>query len=130
MIENVKDPEEKQDAATKNYVDTVSANLSDIVHDEVSAVSSMLSNALTAEISNREASDTKFTADIKTLSGAIDNKISVGNYISGTGYKFTQSNLSVITIDADDYHKMVARKEGLDDNVIYILSSNYLNAYD
>ena len=97
----------------------------------MSAVSSMLSDALTAEIAARTSSDTTFTADIGTLSGAIDNKIYTGSY-DGKKYNITSANLSIVTIDADDYHKMVAHEDGLrvDDKVVYILSSNYLNAYD
>ena len=88
----------------------------------------MLNDALSAEVATRKASDTKFTDDITGLSSAIDNKISVGSY-DGTDYSFTQSDLSIVQIDADTYHKMVADGE-TDDNVVYVVSSDYVNAYD
>lgn len=122
--------------ATKSELSTAKQELSTYVdtkftaaHNELTAVSADINNALTAETKARTDADTKFTADIKVLSGAIDNKISVGDYANGATAWRDNSNLSVIKIGADDYHALVAAGS-IDENTVYIVSSDYLNAYD
>jgi len=126
--------------ATKTDLKTAETNLSnglstyaeqqaDKVRTDLTAVSSDINGRLTAEINARTTSDTKFTADIKTLSGAIDSKISVGDYADNAYAWRENSNLSVVKIGADDYHQLVANGGPIDENTIYIVSSDNINAY-
>ena len=122
-VQNVATPSVDTDAANKKYVDTVSARLSDIAHNEMSAVSSMLSNALINEITVREKTDT-------ALSLEISSKVYIGDYIvSSDNYSMSSTSLSIVKIHADDYHKKVANHT-VNDDIVYIVSSDYLNAYD
>lgn len=109
----------------KEYAD----GTADAVRTELKTVSSDIDTSLKSEIKTRGESDAKFTTDIETLSGAIDNKISVGDYANDAYAWRDNSNLSVVKIGADDYHKLVANGGPIDENTIYIVSSDNINAY-
>ena len=81
----------------------------------------VLSNALTSEVSARISSD-------EVLSNAISSKIFVydPNFSELSGY----GNLSVIKINKDEYDKMVVdHPEKLSGNVLWVISSDYMDAY-
>jgi len=62
------------------------------------------------------------------ISTAFNNKVKVGNYLNGA-YSLSSTDLSIVKISEDAYLDLVA-KHTVDQKVVYIISSDYLNAYD
>lgn len=106
-------------AANKHTDDEISR-----LTDTLSAISSDLSDALSVEIKNRTSADT-------VLSTAIDQKIWIKDPASADDeYKTGKySDLSVIKVTAAEYAQKVKDGTNLDSNILYIVSSDYIDAY-
>ena len=104
--------------------DTLSADLYKL-SGEVSATSSYLSIQLTSQLCTASCeltSDDKYlSSSIDNVSSAIDKKV----YIDG----ISAETLSAIHLCADDYYDLVIN-ETIDEHTLYVLSSDYINAYD
>lgn len=110
--------------ATKSELSTAREQLSSYVNEKAATAHA----ELTAEAKAREDADKATAADIKTLSSAIDGKLSVGDYANGAYAWRESSDLSVVKIGTDDYHQMVAAGT-VDNNIVYVVSSDNINAY-
>ena len=108
-ILSVASPELSDDAATKGYVDGISSSLNSQIQQ--------LSDDLSSEISSLE--DTVISND-SNLSTAIDSKI----FIDG----ISAESLCAIHISQQDYYDLVS-SDSTSSNVLYIVSSDNINAY-
>lgn len=79
------------------------------------------------EISSIDGQLSTLSAQDSYISGKVDNKIFAGDY----GEALTKvDSLSVVRIAADDYHSLVKGENGgIDENTVYIVSSDFINAY-
>ena len=102
QIKNIADPTDSSDATNKKYVDMISGSIRSKVLTELDSLSTDLSNAIDNKI-------------------FIEDKIS--NLISGN------SDLSIIKITKDEYELSVAGECALCDNVMYVVESDYIDAY-
>ena len=76
------------------------------------------------------ATNSKVDSSDKYLSGKIDGKVWVGEYVTGTKeYKLVSADsLSVVKISSEDYYDLM-KNENVDPDVLYVVSSDVLNAY-
>ena len=133
---------ETKDNALSNEISSAENRLTSTIN----AVSANLLTALTTETQTRYNDDqllctalcgyaTTETAarinDVSALSGAIDHKIWIKDPASDDNdYKTGKySDLSVIKVTADEYAKKVKDGTNLDSNILYIVSSDYIDAY-
>ena len=107
QLKDLGQPTDDNDAATKKYIDDNILNIPKIDLSEYYKKTETSSNI---EISNR-----------------FDDITKIGSYLSSTGYSLSSNNLSVVNISEEDYLKLIA-EEQQDDNVIYVVSSDNLNA--
>ena len=124
------------EAVNKHYIDNLADNQSASLNALSIALSGeidQLSSDLSGEISSLSAALSTEIDNLSTdLSNTISSKIFVGEYTQSTiSGDFT--DLSVIKISKDDYEAAVvnAAKSGVDlsDNVLYVISSDYIDAY-
>ena len=137
------------EATNKHYVDSITNELSNNLTGDINTISIQLSTELTTLISGVSSTistelttlisgvsstiSTELTTDICSistdLSNAISSKIFTGTELCGGNY----TDLSVIKITKEEYDQKVvdaaATGINLSDNVIYIVSSDYIDAY-
>lgn len=109
QIKDVAEPTDDNDAATKKYVDD---SISNIPKPDLSEYYKKTETSSSSEISDR-----------------FDSIIKVGSYLGSDGYSLSSSDLSVVKISEDDYMRLVT-EEQQDDKVLYVVSSDNLNAKD
>ena len=114
-VKTEKERAEGIEASLRADLNTVSGDL-DTLEGQFSTLTG---TTLPLSVSNLENADAY-------LSSKIENKIKVGEYGKALA---NQDELSVIKIAAEDYYKLVS-EEKLNPDVVYVVSSDNVNAYD
>ena len=117
QIKNLAEPTDIKDATTKQYVDTLTNNISGSVDT--------LSDTL---ISNINTVSTYLHDELKDLSTAISGKIYIVD-ANDTSATSSVNSLSIVDISQEDYHTLVA-ESAIAEDALYIVSSDYLHMYD
>ena len=117
QIKNLAEPTDNSDATTKQYVDTLTNNISGSVDT--------LSDTL---ISNINTVSTYLHDELKDLSTAISGKIYIVD-ANDTSATSSVNSLSIVDISQEDYHTLVA-ESAIAEDALYIVSSDYLHMYD